>query len=559
MTDRFCLGLQLLGTCKYDPTAPASIYFSIGELIGAIALILAFSQLLKPIVRFRLSVSPFPMWAAYATFIVAAVCVLLAAIIPQLPIAGHPVIGFPIFWEFVAGMVFCLAASYLLYFSYAHARYNNSNYRTYLSRCIGIIANGSMSDISDLASEISTGLPEIVKEAARYNRFSWDKSKPLPDSVKYATHLLDIWSDEKFCQALACSAPASLMTLFQEFRRRQYYHGAGYALINEVIRQSFLQKDSMLNREKQYRGLGVRADLTKEIFFNYDMIRSSHRPLQAWDNYRDGDMQPWKVERYGQCLLTAVKGYFNSGHFWECPLELHCGFDVVAGLARHEIWRIGDDKALLKSDAPPARILDETSEIFHEVYKVIVQESGRLPSYKDYIESLPEDRDRFSDPSIYEAYAEALFEYLCHLSQLTIDDWYARHLATRIWFDIFSQHQADARPLGVYEIRDRLSKKLLKKVSENLVEQHYPPLTRLIISLSGIWSSDASDNEFSADFFKWQFLELLKKEFPAAYSRDAKKAADMLPGNVEYDSDNRTLIMTTHVFKEVHTLKLNTK
>ena len=51
-----CLGLEILGNCSYDPSNPERIYFSIGELIGIIALLIAFLQLSKPIIRFRIRV-----------------------------------------------------------------------------------------------------------------------------------------------------------------------------------------------------------------------------------------------------------------------------------------------------------------------------------------------------------------------------------------------------------------------------------------------------------------------------------------------------------------------
>ena len=42
-----CLGLSWRGTCRYNPAAPTSIYFSLGEVVGALAFTRAVQQLLK--------------------------------------------------------------------------------------------------------------------------------------------------------------------------------------------------------------------------------------------------------------------------------------------------------------------------------------------------------------------------------------------------------------------------------------------------------------------------------------------------------------------------------
>jgi hypothetical protein len=49
-----CWGLNALGDCDYDPAAPFSVYFSLGEVVGALGFTLAVQQLLEPIYRFRL-------------------------------------------------------------------------------------------------------------------------------------------------------------------------------------------------------------------------------------------------------------------------------------------------------------------------------------------------------------------------------------------------------------------------------------------------------------------------------------------------------------------------
>jgi hypothetical protein len=44
-----CFGVEWLGQCSYNPASPALIYFSLGEVVGALAFTLAVQQLLRKI------------------------------------------------------------------------------------------------------------------------------------------------------------------------------------------------------------------------------------------------------------------------------------------------------------------------------------------------------------------------------------------------------------------------------------------------------------------------------------------------------------------------------
>jgi len=76
---------EFIGQSSYDPASPNRIYFSIGSAIATIALLLAFSQLISPIVKFRLSMSVFKPLVACVLFFIAILFVFVAAILPFIP------------------------------------------------------------------------------------------------------------------------------------------------------------------------------------------------------------------------------------------------------------------------------------------------------------------------------------------------------------------------------------------------------------------------------------------------------------------------------------------
>src|SRR5260370_41760066 len=116
-----CLGVKAFGLCRYDPLKPHAVYFSVGEAIGALAFLLAFTQLVTPGLTFRLRVHNRRAWVAFSLFAAAFGCVVVAALIPAVLGYVIPVVGFPIFWEVVGGAL-VLSGALVLAQTYYFAR-----------------------------------------------------------------------------------------------------------------------------------------------------------------------------------------------------------------------------------------------------------------------------------------------------------------------------------------------------------------------------------------------------------------------------------------------------
>ena len=125
----YCLGVKAFGLCQYNPLMPNTAYFSIGEAIGSIALLLAFTQLVSPTFKFRFQVRHNTGWAAVVLFFLALFCVAIAAAIPSVLGYVVPVVGFPIFWELL-GEVLVVSGVILLSTIYLRpTEFTTQNYK----------------------------------------------------------------------------------------------------------------------------------------------------------------------------------------------------------------------------------------------------------------------------------------------------------------------------------------------------------------------------------------------------------------------------------------------
>jgi hypothetical protein len=92
-----CLGIRVLGACAYNPAAPTTVYFSLGEAIGALGFTLAVQQLLKPIYRFRLGARYLSLSHLYIIVFGGVGAAFIAALVPQLPFLHDGPWGYAIY------------------------------------------------------------------------------------------------------------------------------------------------------------------------------------------------------------------------------------------------------------------------------------------------------------------------------------------------------------------------------------------------------------------------------------------------------------------------------
>lgn len=98
-----------------------------------------------------------------------------------------------------------------------------------------------------------------------------------------------------------------------------------------------------------------------------------------------------------------------------------------------------------------------------------------------------------------------------------------------------------------------------KKIDENLdpEKRWYPAITRLLISLIGIYEPEPNEELDSIEIvFKRKFLDRLKRNYPKLARADPDFARDLLPKNVTYDG-MKNEISRIGIRENVTVLKLN--
>lgn len=553
----YCLGIKAFGLCHYNPFKPGTAYFSIGEAIASIALLFAFFQLATPTFKFRLAVRAAMGRKALVLFGLAFPCVVIAAVIPS--VLGYivPVIGFPIFWEVLAGLLVVAGVSLLAVIYILPARFTDRSFKNYFYACSQAISTGDEHVHRLLAVEVTIAADAIVGAATAFDRelaraeHAAGKEHVAETISDYAKGLLDLFSDEHFARALVDAAPMGTARFLELLGRGSPDKRVGYSFVQQVVRQALLSEKSMLHKEEQFYGLGHFKWFTRTVFGDYALVSSAYRPLQAWDGMGDEYKTPAVIEKYGRALKMAMDAYFTAGDFHQSPHALWSALHGFGGVAMWKAYELKRLPAGEVSASPASRALSEIAHVLNDIVNTVVEHDSQLPEY-------PFDAatyDRFRDSAIYGAVANGIYEFLEKLAMAEGHDELVRGTAISLWMAV-APSRGEQPSRAITEIQKRLFLQLKDKVEENLDKGYYPMITKLLILLVGLW--DASPQEQSSlGFMTAELHAQLRAKFAAAYAADKEKAGHMLPENVHFEVDTNELVLVNRFFKKEYRFKVN--
>jgi hypothetical protein len=425
------------------------------------------------------------------------------------------------------------------------AKFNGRNYKRFLDGCTSLISRGHEADLRELADEIFYSIEEIVKSCKKYDSsnayFAKKDGKPyeISEYTRYALTLLDIWSDAKFCQLMVCNVPRSANEIFSQITKQRLYRSGGHALVDQLVRQAFMNKTSILHREEDYFGLGHFKTFTNTVFSNVELIDSKHNPLCAWRDYKDESPEPWMIEKYTEALNVATEAHIAQGWRRGYHHGLSQGFDELTGLGKIvysqavKLDKYQDDEIV---DSLPWKNLFAIECGLKETVGILQKHESDIPEDK----LNEENYDKFKDLSIYAVIAYAIFGFFENLSVCHSKDESVRGLAITLWMYVYPVSKGQESK-AIIELQKRLNIHLFKKFEENLKELHYPALTRLWINLIGF---QEDTEERGAKFVNEKLFELLRTYYENAVKTDPEKAKDMLPDKVHYDEKKGQLIYT---------------
>lgn len=564
-----CLGLSILGACSYNPTQPASIYFGIGEAIAALGFTLAIQQFLKPIYQFRLRAYGLKLWYIFLGIFLGFISAVIAAFLPNLPIAHNSFFSYPVVWELLGAILIGAVYGVTAFISLTPARTYNWNLLPFARAAGHLLSKADDSDRVSFAEDLFHNFPLLIKNASAWSVAKRSASNveferlraigaplvisgTLPISAfyefshrreleraSYAGTLLAIIADPPFCAALVHKCPWLTASMLRDISEKHLHADQAERFIQEIARQAIINEESLMAREVDYSGFGSVPLLSESLFGNW-FILTRYNPLQQlqFDDLKEPS-EGYIVRLNGaskMILETAIEAqdYWPQGYmhgvekvyenlFHQLSFKRYEGLSITFQIKLHrgvaDLYKLTTSglKSLEQNGRSSLFIRGECVHNYHLVHSVasIVYES---------LASIANSFSGYDDKN-----------------------W---HYAISTFNDIYPSH---SHLPGMDPLQQQLAVQLIDKLKNNM-EGYYPAISRLILAVVGPYDDHTQGMTRTARrIFKDAVYKTFQK-LPELHARKPEKISDFLPANVTYDSATNTL---HHIFSDGNTRTTN--
>lgn len=316
-----CFGISALGLCSYNPASPTSIYFSLGEAIGALAFTLAVQQLLRPIYQFRLNARYLPLTYLYLYIFAGFVATLIAAILPGIPALHGGPWGYANVWEIAAAALFFVAYGAVALAIVMPVTVGRTRILDFARGVAGLLSAAHETDHVDLVPDLLRSLPRLIETAAFVE--SRRETSAFHDFIyrheieraSYARSLLLIIADPPFCETLVKRAPWRVAEMLGDISEKRLYARSAEQFVRELAQQAILRDDGMMAREVGYHGFGS-APLLSESLFSDPFIIEHYNPFGSFFGLSGDLVTPEVIERFNSAAERCYGTLIREHQFW---------------------------------------------------------------------------------------------------------------------------------------------------------------------------------------------------------------------------------------------------
>lgn len=533
-----CLGIHALGQCAYNPASPPSLYFSIGEAVAALSITLLIPQFLKPIYLFRLNTQRVRPAYIYAAVFAAGTMVLVAALVPQLGLAGLPLVGYPVFWELAAGLLFFVAFGALAWPTFMTARARRGHIKRFAQATADFLAHADDSQRSDFATDLlrnTKRLAEAANFAGLHRRtsafFDFIHSKKLQDGA-YAEGLFRLFAEEQFCATLVSKRPWDAAGILRVLADHPVggHRSSSTTFVQELARQAILCPASMMGREIGYTGF-VTAPVLSQALFNDEAINWHYHPLRGMRFFDIGGVSSEVCLRYFHALHDQLLIVLEREDYWN-DRSLRMVSDQLRWLAHDVNRQVRQDRGKY----------DVVSELQHGLERVIETTREHLLELDPHLYEqlfLSETDNHTVLDELADAVVET-FNAFANDFAVEADGWDDPFWipAIQLLGKVFGRH--GDLPDGVDPLQQRIAQKLIEKVQENM-RGLYPILTRVLIRTIGPYRQGPEINARSAFGLLREAFYREMKNLPDLHSSNPEHASRLIPRGARLDAASSTL------------------
>lgn len=536
---------SFLGICFVAANSTANL-FGFKDFIAALALLIIIYTVSDIRYRFRVSVSPVPLFKiSYALIGLIGFGTLVTDLwISEKWLVPDSLITTAIWQSTLAALFLGLVITWMHYAFIKPPIFGRNNYQRYAQELYRIVLKGSEAELPIIAHELAASAKSLVTLAAGLvNVKAEGKEKQKPCAEGYASDMLQLIANRRFCRHLVASSPLTAIRFLDAVAESKAYRVPIGLFVQNVSTEAIRNKDSGLYHEDQgyYSGLlGYIKPFSRALYGNYELVEAlqDHSPLDI--HYKS--VWAWDADQfktYCRVAQMTFKSYLEGGHW-----EQH---SYVLTRALHEVQETASRAILDLKKAGD----DYHGDAWHRLsagvdfIKDSINAIGELsPPPKARTLRLRDQQNRFMDEDFYDRLAEAMFEIVhsaAYIEGPPEKAWNIHH--NSVWGDFFGlSNDNQAWKIVQFKLRRLLYDEI--RDLESMPNYQAARVLGICLNVMGLKMGKRSGYGRDHAALKAAVLAWTQKSYLHLREVNADIADSCLIGSITFDAEQSQLVKT---------------
>jgi len=504
--------------------------------------------------RFRVSVSPLPLpkitfWAigviGFGT-LATDLWVAQEWLVVPVPHMTYGVIQ----GLFAAG--FLTIAMAWLYFAFlkppVFSKWNAERYGRVL---FNYLLRGSDSELPVIAMEVSRSADQLIEVFAshrsdfRKQRQKQERGEKVhPNPGNYASDIMWMIGNRKFCRHVVASSPGTAIRLFRAAAKQKVSDAPIGQFAQNLSAEAIQNPDSNLYHEDSCYQSGLFGELkpfTQAIYGSYRLVENlgsnfHSSPLDV--NFQlTRDWSAPQLEAYARAVLTTYEDRLIEGLWYEHSYSLTRAFNVL----KHACWDVYRLDGVEEGDPDISERLSVCVRFVTDLIEILEKHEEKV-----VIERLKPHMKRF-ERDIYDQVAELMSEIIYNAAGITKPRWPCWHIQhNTVWTSFFDRlRESKTRRIVGFKLRRLIYEEIIKfDKYTDLKSFKAARYLGICLNCMGIKVGDKQHRDRGTEALQKVVVRWVQENYISLHDNHPTVAEACLMGGISYDAEKKKLVRT---------------
>jgi hypothetical protein len=533
---------RILDICFVTSASDTKI-FGFAEFVQAFALLVLIYTISDVRYRFRAETAPIPI--RRTTFWIS-VTIGLGTLATDLWFArGYPLPWFLAsqpYWQAALGLMFLSMVLIWIWFAFVRPPvFGKHNAFNFTRALYAYLLQGAEQDLPIIAAELGRSARAIVQYVNeppdRGRREARDRA---PSPANYASDVLLLIGNRKFCRHIMAASPGTAIAFFQAMSEFRKYRIPIGQFASNLSSEALLNRDSILYHEDEgyYSGFfGYVRPFTNAVYGDFLLVEALTEGKSPLDINLDvrWALDSQQVEAYARAVLTTFESLLDEQRFHSHSYALYRAFDVIEH-ATDDLYKLDDLPEGLEANDIRGR-LRAVVHFINEAIELLDKHGVQPTVYRRHNEQHMWHKD------YYDNLADLMFEVIANAASMKAKGFknWSVHFST-IWAQFFHHHKSATRKIVLFKLRRLLYDEVLQL--GRAPNFRSGAILGYLLNVLGVKEGPRRDHRAEEYQLRKSVITWARRNFLGLLQRYGKVALAIPRGTISFDEHRGRLVKT---------------